>query len=116
LEIQFCWACSSFFSVDYRVRTARRLHEKQTALIEEAKTMYESLLAVEHHGAEAVQDLVDNVCARMNSKDSPGHHIAAQWNDRLFQARSHGHDSAEMFSGFSRHRCVEKHVSVAAAI
>ena len=87
-----------FLVADYRSRIARRLHEKQIALTEEAKTMYESLLVVEQHGTDAIQDLVDNVCARMNSDDSPGHHIAAQWNDRSFQAQSHGHDSAEMLS------------------
>jgi sigma-B regulation protein RsbU (phosphoserine phosphatase) len=87
-----------FLVIDYRVRMGRHLHEKQIALTEEAKTMYEALLVVQSHGAEAIQDLVDNVCARMNTDDSPGHHIAADWNGQPYQAVSHGHASEEMLS------------------
>ena len=85
-----------FLVVDYRVRMDRHLHEKQIALTEEAKTMYESLLVAESHGGEAIQNLVDNVCARMNTDDSPGHHIAADWRGLPYQAVSHGHASDEM--------------------
>ena len=85
-----------FLVVDYRVRMDRHLNEKQIALTEEAKTMYESLLVTEPHGSEAIQNLVDNVCARMNADDSPGHHIAADWRGLPYQAVSHGHASEEM--------------------
>ncbi|QDT13451.1 Phosphoserine phosphatase RsbU [Planctomycetes bacterium K23_9] len=85
-----------FLVVDYRVRMDRHLNEKQIALTEEAKTMYESLLVAEAHGGEAIQDLVDNVCARMNTDDSPGHHIAADWRGLPYQAVSHGHASDGM--------------------
>ncbi|QDV68089.1 Phosphoserine phosphatase RsbU [Rosistilla carotiformis] len=85
-----------FLVVDYRVRMDRHLNEKQIALTEEAKTMYESLLVAEPHGVEAIQNLVDNVCARMNTDDSPGHHIAADWRGLPYQAVSHGHASDEM--------------------
>lgn len=85
-----------FLVVDYRVRMDRHLNEKQIALTEEAKTMYESLLVAEPHGGEAIQNLVDNVCARMNTDDSPGHHIAADWRGLPYQAVSHGHASDEM--------------------
>ena len=85
-----------FLLVDYRVRMDRHLNEKQIALTEEAKTMYESLLVAEPHGGEAIQNLVDNVCARMNTDDSPGHHIAADWRGLPYQAVSHGHASDEM--------------------
>ncbi|MBB3205041.1 sigma-B regulation protein RsbU (phosphoserine phosphatase) [Rhodopirellula rubra] len=88
----------SFLVVDYRLRMDRHLNEKQIALTEEAKTMYESLLVAEAHGGEAIQDLVDNVCARMNTDDSPGHHIAADWRGLPYQAISHGHASDEMLS------------------
>ena len=50
-----------FLVVDYRVRMDRHLNEKQIALTEEAKTMYESLLVAEPHGGDAIQNLVDNV-------------------------------------------------------
>lgn len=88
----------SFLLVDYRLRMNRHLHEKQIALTEEAKTMYESLLVAEVHGGKAIQSLVDNVCARMNTDDSPGHHIAADWRGLPFQAISHGHASDEMLA------------------
>ncbi len=88
----------SFLVVDYRLRMDRHLNEKQIALTEEAKTMYESLLVAEAHGGVAIQDLVDNVCARMNTDDSPGHHIAADWRGLPYQAISHGHASDEMLS------------------
>ncbi|WP_149496454.1 PP2C family protein-serine/threonine phosphatase [Roseiconus lacunae] len=88
----------SFLLVDYRLRMDRHLHEKQIALTEEAKTMYESLLVAEVHGGKAIQSLVDNVCARMNTDDSPGHHIAADWRGLPFQAISHGHASDEMLA------------------
>ena len=87
-----------FLVVDYRLRMDRHLNEKQIALTEEAKTMYESLLVAEAHGGVAIQGLVDNVCARMNTDDSPGHHIAADWRGLPYQAISHGHASDEMLS------------------
>ena len=87
-----------FLVADYRIRMARRIGEKQIALTEEAKTMYESLLVTEPGGGNAIQDLVDNVCARMNTDDSPGHHIAADWRGLPFQAVSHGHASDQMLA------------------
>ena len=85
-----------FLVGDYRIRMSRRIGEKQIALTEEAKTMYESLLVTEAGGGDAIQDLVDNVCARMNTDDSPGHHIAADWRGLPYQAVSHGHASDQM--------------------
>ena len=87
-----------FLLGDYRIRMSRRISEKQIALTEEAKTMYESLLVTEAGGGDAVQDLVDNVCARMNTDDSPGHHIAADWRGLPYQAVSHGHASDQMLA------------------
>lgn len=84
--------------LDYRHRINYELSQKQIALSEEAKTIYESLLAVELDGDGAIQSLVDNICARMNSHDSPGHHIAAEWRGREFQAVSHGQASSEMLA------------------
>lgn len=102
-----------FLIVEYRVRMDRHLNEKQIALTEEAKTMYESLLIAQSHGDEAVQDLIDNVCARMNTDESPGHHIAADWNGRSYQAVSHGHASDAMLLSM---RASAKHTSVPSAI
>ena len=87
-----------FLAADYRLRMSRHLGEKQIALTEEAKTMYESLLVTEAGGGEAIQNLIDNVCARMNTVDSPGHHIAADWRGLSYQAVSHGHASDRMLA------------------
>lgn len=87
-----------FLVGDYRIRMSRSIHEKQIALTEEAKTMYESLLVAEVDGANAIQGLVDNVCARMNTDDSPGHHIATDWRGLPYQAISHGHASEHILT------------------
>ncbi len=86
-----------FLVVDYRLRLAQQVQQTQLALTEEAKTLYESALALDAKDPEAVQRLVDNVCARMNTQDSPGHHIAIRWNGNVLQAISHGRASPEMF-------------------
>ena len=77
-------------AVDYRVRMDRRLSEKQTVLTNEAKTMYEALRVVEHHGAVAIQDLVDSVCEGMNSNETTRHRIAATWNGQHYDSISNG--------------------------
>lgn len=78
-----------------RIREAKQ--EKRIALREEAKTVYESIDAVANRGNEAIQKLIDDVCARMNSSESPGHHIAVQWRGSLMQAKSHGRASHDIF-------------------
>ncbi len=86
-----------FLVVDHRLRVRREVEQTSIALAEEAKTLYESAVAVEGENTDAVQKLVDSVCAQMNSDESPGHHIALQWRDELLQAKSHGRASPEMF-------------------
>lgn len=88
---------SGFLVVDHRLRVRREVGQTRVALAEEAKTLYESAVAVEGENSDAVQKLVDSVCARMNSDESPGHHIALQWRGELLQAKSHGRSSPEMF-------------------
>jgi len=78
-----------------RLRDARL--EKQVALTEEAKTIYESVDAIANRGDESIQKLIDDVCARMNTTESPGHHIAVDWQGISLQARSHGRSSHDMF-------------------
>lgn len=86
-----------FLFVDHGLRVRREVQQTRVALAEEAKTLYESAVAIEGENTDAVQKLVDSVCARMNSVESPGHHIALQWQDEFLQARSHGRSSPEMF-------------------
>jgi len=85
-------------TLDYQARVNRQLAQKRIALTEEAMTLYESLLALHHSEPDAMQDLVDNVCARMNAVDSPGHHIAVEWGQETIQAMSHGQASPSIMA------------------
>jgi sigma-B regulation protein RsbU (phosphoserine phosphatase) len=85
-----------FVVVDHRMRIVRHLDQTRLALSEEAKTLYEAAVAVNDSKPGAVQKLVDDVCARMNTEDSPGHHIMLQWQGEVLQAKSHGRASPEM--------------------
>ncbi|QEG01489.1 Phosphoserine phosphatase RsbU [Stieleria maiorica] len=78
-----------------RIRDAKQ--EKRIALVEEAKTIYESVDAIANRGNESIQQLIDDVCARMNTTESPGHHIAVEWQGSSMQAKSHGRASHDMF-------------------
>ncbi len=86
-----------FLFVDHRLRVRRAVQQTKVALAEEAKTLYESAAAIEGESTEPIQKLVDSVCGRMNSDDSPGHHIALRWQGEFLQARSHGRASPQMF-------------------
>lgn len=86
-----------FIIVDHRLRIVRHLDQARLALSEEAKTLYEAAVAVDDSEPGTVQKLVDDVCARMNTQDSPGHHITLEWQGEVLQAKSHGRASPEMF-------------------
>lgn len=86
----------TFLVVDHRLRVRHQVQQTRVALGEEAKTIYESVVTIEDHGSDAIQKLIDSVCARMNTEDSPGHHIALRWQGRYLQARSHGRASPQM--------------------
>lgn len=77
-----------------RLRDAER--EKRIALAEESKTVYESVDAIANRGNEYIQKLIDDICARMNTDESPGHHIAVDWQGSSMQAKSHGRASHDM--------------------
>lgn len=78
-----------------RIRDAKQ--EKRIALLEEAKTIYESVNTIANRGNESIQQLIDDVCARMNTSESPGHHIAVEWQGSSMQAKSHGRASHDIF-------------------
>ena len=54
--------------VDYRYQVATQLAEKHTALREEAKTLLPAVRALRHHGIDAVQQYLDEVCDRTASE------------------------------------------------
>lgn len=86
-----------FLVVGHGMRVREAKQEKRIALTEEAKTVYESIDAIANRGNEAIQQLIDDVCARMNTSESPGHHLAVEWQGSSMQAKSHGRASHEMF-------------------
>jgi sigma-B regulation protein RsbU (phosphoserine phosphatase) len=86
-----------FLFVGHGLRVRESKQEKRIALTEEAKTVYESIDAIANRGPEPIQRLIDDVCARMNSSESPGHHIAVDWGGSSMQAKSHGRASHDMF-------------------
>lgn len=86
-----------FLVVGHGMRIREAKHEKRIALSEEAKTVYESIDAIANRGNEAIQQLIDDVCARMNTSESPGHHLAVEWQGSAMQAKSHGRASHDMF-------------------
>ena len=86
-----------FLTVGHGLRIRDATQEKRIALVEEAKTLYESVDTIANRGHESIQQLIDDVCARMNTTESPGHHIAVEWQGSSMQAKSHGRASHDMF-------------------
>lgn len=86
-----------FLTLGHGLRIRDANQEKRIALVEEAKTIYESVDIIANRGNESIQQLIDNICARMNSSESPGHHIAVEWQGSSMQAKSHGRASHDMF-------------------
>lgn len=86
-----------FAVYDFRSSLDSRLIEKGTALEEEAKTLLPAVVQLQSRGVDVVQRYVDSVCARMQSTQSPGHHIVVELSDSkpIVQANAHGKLSAE---------------------
>lgn len=80
----------SLLIIDYQRGLDQRLRTKQTNLVEEASLVLPAVAALRHHGNQAVQDYIDRACAQMQDSLSPGHHIAVQVGEEVFQARTHG--------------------------
>jgi len=79
-----------FLVLDFQRGWAERLSSKQVSLAEEAALVLSAADRLEHHGAEAVQQYIDQACAQMQDATSPGHHIAVRLDDQtLLQARTH---------------------------
>jgi hypothetical protein len=78
----------ALLTVDHAMRTDRILTEKQSVLSNEARTLYEGLRVVEHHGDTAIQAFVDSVGDGMNARESARHHIEVNWNRKQYASRS----------------------------
>ena len=86
-----------FLTTGHGLRIREAKQEKRISLSEEAKTVYESIDTIANRGPGSIQRLIDDVCARMNTSESPGHHIAVDWQGSSMQAKSHGRASHDMF-------------------
>ncbi len=87
---------------DYRREVKRRLGDKRVALREEAAVMLAGVRSLTHHGTDGVQHYVDDACARMEEKHSPGHHIVVRFGDLVMQAKAHGRSSDELLQAVER--------------
>lgn len=85
-----------FLVLDYRRELKTHIHDKQVSLEEEAKTLLPGVIHLVPHGQAALQNYVDDVCARMEDVDSPGHHIAVELDGKLIQAHAHHRASHDM--------------------
>ncbi len=74
---------------DFQRGLAERLHNKHVAMAEEAALVLSAIESIRHQELNAVQAYLDKACIQMQDAASPGHHIAAQVEDLLLQARSH---------------------------
>ncbi len=86
-----------FAAYDFQSSLDSRVKEKAIALEEEAKSLLPAVLQLQSRGVDDVQQYVDSVCARMQSTQSPGHHIVVELSDyeTVVQANAHGILSSE---------------------
>lgn len=87
---------AAIVTLDYRNERADRLRQKHVALQEEARILLSGVQRMASFGSQAVQDYVDDTCARMQETTSPGHHIAVRLGGTVLQAHAHRRASPEM--------------------
>lgn len=76
---------------DYRYSLQSRLHDKQVALSEEARSVASAVNSLLASGNDAVQQYIDDTCALMNDQDSPGHSIEVWVGESNFAADPEEH-------------------------
>lgn len=62
-------------TLDYRREIRHHFDEKHADLLDEARTVLPGVMHLKDHGTNAVQKYIDSICARMDAKSSPEHHI-----------------------------------------
>jgi len=85
-----------FLAYEYQHLLSERLYEKRVALEEEAKTLFPAVRLLAPWGVDRVQKYVDEVCGRMQERQSPSHHITVQLGDQTLQATAHHRASPAM--------------------
>ena len=86
----------AFLVFDYQRELTSRIFEKKTALQEEAKTLLPGIIHLCEHSPDAIQTYIDDVCGRMEDRDSPSHHIAVDLDSQLIQAQAHHRASVDL--------------------
>ena len=71
-------------TLDYRREIRHHFDEKHADLLDEAITVLPGVLHLKSHGSDAVQKYIDSICARMDDKNSPEHHIAIRIGGNLY--------------------------------
>jgi len=83
-------------SIDYSHELDHELKTYKQGLSDEARSLLPGVEELMHHGVDTVQSYIDEVCAQMKDKNSPGHHIMVEMGDELLQAQSHHRASSEI--------------------
>ncbi len=87
---------------DYTRVLKERITERRIALTEEAKTLLPGIVQLASGNPDAIQAYIDDVCGRMSTSDSPGHHIVVEIGTQTWQARSHHRQSSEILASMRR--------------
>ena len=103
---------SAFLAYDYTQELSQRLDSKRIALEEEAKSIFPAVVRIQQDGARQVQEFIDDVCARMQDVESPGHHIAVELAGRTIQAEAHFRASPEIMRAMRDARSSGRGLSV----
>ncbi len=85
---------AGFVVADYQRAVSSRVHDKEIALAEEARTIETAVRALRAGGEEPVQEFIDATCSTMNAHESPGHTIEVILGITTLRAdpTTHGHD------------------------
>ena len=102
----------AFLAYDYTQELSQRLDSKRIALEEEAKSIFPAVVRIQQDGARQVQEFIDDVCARMQDVESPGHHIAVELAGRTIQAEAHFRASPEIMRAMRDARSSGRGLSV----
>jgi sigma-B regulation protein RsbU (phosphoserine phosphatase) len=86
----------AFLLWDYSSERRAQLSRRQDVLRAEAESVLSAVMRMPNEPQAALQGYIDDVCARMRGRYSPGHHIVLAQGERVLQATVH-HISSDAF-------------------
>ena len=98
INLALVFVLGSFIVWDSYVEWNTHITEKKTALEEEAKVLVISIARLKTQDNRFIQNFIDKVCGTMQEAASPGHHIAVQSGEEVFQAKAHHRASPAIFT------------------